>query len=179
MLLFCAMPLISTLASFLRIGTAIVLAWDMLRALSVVADWWAMQGYNEPKLPTWLVLGSETLTFQLAATAVVCISVLLVLGWRTQLMTALAWVSARAFQFAARGTADYHNAVLCVLLFWSLVLPTGAAASVDARAGRRSNLSTNLVRAASMGQDGTVVDPITRTAAHLVAALQDGRAPAG
>lgn len=150
----------------------------MLRALSVAADWWAMQGYNEPKLPTWLVLGSETLTFQLAATAVVCISVLLVLGWRTQLMTALAWVSARAFQFAARGTADYHNAVLCVLLFWSLALPTGAAASVDARAGRRSNLSTNLVRAASMGQDGTVVDPITRTAAHLVAALQDGRAPA-
>jgi len=118
-------------------------------------------GLQRTELPTWLVLGSETLTFQLAATAVVCISLLLVLGWRTQLMTALAWVSACAFQFAARGTADYHNAVLCVLLFWRLALPTGAAASVDARAGRRSNLSTNLVRAASMGQDGTVVDSIT------------------
>jgi hypothetical protein len=28
-----------------------VLAWDMLRALSVADDWWAMQGYAEPKLP--------------------------------------------------------------------------------------------------------------------------------
>ena len=35
----------------LRVGTAVVLSWDMLRALSVADDWWAMQGYGEAKLP--------------------------------------------------------------------------------------------------------------------------------
>jgi hypothetical protein len=104
----------------------------MLRALSVADDWWAMQGYAEPKLPPWLVLGSETLTLQLAAGVVI----LLALGWRSRHMTALAWVSACAFQFTSRGTGDYHNAVLCTLLFWSLGLPTGHALSLDRRSGR-------------------------------------------
>ena len=68
----------------LRVGTAVVLSWDRLRALSVADDWWAMQGYGEAKLPAWLTIGSETLTLQLAATAVVVTAILLALGWRTR-----------------------------------------------------------------------------------------------
>jgi hypothetical protein len=96
----------------LRVGTAVVLAWDMLRALYVADDWWAMQGYGEPKLPAWLMLGSEAMTLRLAASAVVVVSILLALGWRARPLTLAAWASACAFQYAARGTADYHNAVL-------------------------------------------------------------------
>ncbi|HJP29169.1 MAG TPA: HTTM domain-containing protein [Candidatus Latescibacteria bacterium] len=135
----------------LRIGTATVLAWDMLRAQSVAADWWAMQAYHEPKLPTWLIFGSEAMTLRLAASAVLIVAVLLALGWRTRQVTLIAWVSAGAFQFAASGTADYHNAVLCVLLFWCLALPTGAVLSLDARAGRRPQLPGWLTVAAGAG----------------------------
>jgi len=122
----------------LRIGTALVLAWDILRALHVADDWWGMQGYSEPKLPAWLVLGSEATTLRLAAMAVIAISILLALGWRTRPLTLLAWASACAFQYAARTTSDYHNAVLCTLLFYSLALPTAMVASRDARARRKS-----------------------------------------
>lgn len=123
----------------------------MLRALSVADDWWAMQGYGEAKLPAWLTIGSETLTLQLAATAVVVTAILLALGWRTRAVTAAAWLSACAFQYAARGTADYHNAVLCVLLFWSLALPTATVVSLDARAGRQPRLPQWLVTTAGVG----------------------------
>lgn len=135
----------------LRIGTAAVLAWDMLRALRVADDWWAMQGYGEPKLPAWLTIGSQTLTLQLAATSVIVLAILLALGWRTRLLTLAAWTSACAFQFAARTTGDYHNAVLCVLLFWSLILPTGAMASLDARAKRRTSPDESLVAMGAIG----------------------------
>ena len=154
-------PLMARLRSFacldprslvcLRVGTAVVLAWDMLRALYVADDWWAMQGYGEPKLPAWLMLGSEAMTLRLAASAVVVVSILLALGWRARPLTLAAWASACAFQYAARGTADYHNAVLCTLLFWSLALPTAAVLSLDARAGRRPRLPQWLITAAGAG----------------------------
>jgi hypothetical protein len=53
----------------------------------------------------------------------------------------IAWASACAFQYAARTTSDYHNAVLCTLLFCSLALPTAAVASLDARAGRHQPMA--------------------------------------
>jgi hypothetical protein len=135
----------------LRIGTAAVLAWDMLLALAVADDWWAMQGYGEVKLPAWTVLGSEAMTLQLAAIVVIACTTLLALGWRTGHVTTVAWISSCAFQYAARATTDYHNAVLCVLLFWSLALPTATVASMDARAGRQSNLPGWLVGAGCTG----------------------------
>lgn len=135
----------------LRVGTAAVLAWDMLRALSVADDWWAMQAYGEAKLPTWLTIGSQTITLQLAATAVLGLSVLLALGWRTRTVTFAAWASACAFQYAARNTGDYHNAVLCTLLFWSLILPTGARMSLDARARRPVVTGTPLLAVGAAG----------------------------
>ncbi|MDA0334444.1 MAG: hypothetical protein O2782_04695 [bacterium] len=135
----------------LRIGTALVLAWDMVRVLRVAPDWWAMQAYGEPKLPAWLVLGSETVTLQLAAIAVLAVSLLLALGWRTGPVTIAAWISACAFQYAARATSDYHNAVLCTLLFCSLILPTATVASLDARAGRSSRIPEWLVTCGNAG----------------------------
>jgi hypothetical protein len=146
----------------------------MLRALSVADDWWAMQGYAEPKLPPWLVLGSETLTLQLAAGVVI----LLALGWRSRHMTALAWVSACAFQFTSRGTGDYHNAVLCTLLFWSLALPTGHALSLDRRSGRWAGWPRSSVTAASVGLITTLAWIYLSTAASKSGAAwwQEGSA---
>lgn len=116
----------------LRIGTAIVLLCDMLRALAVAPDWWRMQGYDPTALPAVLRLVDPTVTLQLATLVVAGASLVLAIGWHTRPFTWMAWTAACAFQFAASASSDYHNAVLCTLLLWSLLLPTGARFSLDA-----------------------------------------------
>jgi hypothetical protein len=137
--------------ALMRVGLACALLWDMVVTLSVADDWWAMQGYESMPLPAWLIIGTPATTLRLAAGAVVLVSVGLALGWQARWMTAAAWLSACAHHYAGRGTADYHNALMCVLLLWSLALPLGERWSLDARTGRRSTPRPWMWRAGAFG----------------------------
>jgi hypothetical protein len=134
--------------ALLRIGSGLVLLWDMWLALSVAGDWWALQGHTTAALPSWLV---TTPTFVVAALGVVAVALLLIAGWRTGPVTLAAWFCACAYHFAADGSGDFHSKILCVWLLWSLLLPTETALSLDTRAGRARSMPSWRVDLGGLG----------------------------
>jgi hypothetical protein len=83
-----------------------------------------------PSLYWWAASSAEVAA--LFALTAVC-ALFLLLGWKTRLATFATWVLVLSLQ--NRNPAVYHagDSVLCLLLFWLLLLPAGARLSLDAR----------------------------------------------
>ena len=77
----------------------------------------------------------------------------LVLGWHTRLATIASWLLVASFNNNAPYVASGGDALLCVLLFWSMFLPLGQRWSLDGRRQPPSDPGppTTLVSAATAG----------------------------
>ena len=115
-----------------RVLAALVVLFDIWLAWSTLDPWPGLQGFTSG-LPLPLLLGSEsrTLGFLLGIYAVLAAGLLI--GYRTRWCTLGVWILSCGYQYAARYTADYHNEILCTLLFWSQFLDLGRRWSLDAR----------------------------------------------
>jgi hypothetical protein len=109
-------------------------------------------------LDTWLVslaLGNGTpffagLLFSLTAIAAAG----LLLGYRTRLMTGIVWVMVSSIQWRNPFIGSSGDALLRLLLFWSLFLPLGAVWSLDRRWARTPPAS---MRVLSLGTAGLLL----------------------
>ena len=130
-----------------RVGDATVLYSDsgvMTRsmALSVVNEWrWSLMLAN----------GSETFAYLFfAATALVAVAV--ILGYRTRVATVLLWAMVISIHVRNPFATYGADSLMRVLLFWAMLLPLGAAWSLDRRLDRdRRPVSATFVSMASVG----------------------------
>ncbi len=116
--------------ALLRIGLACVLLWDIHRGWLLADDWLAMQGYDQWPLPVGRSDAAGSLRWSLGLLALATMA--LGVGWRTRWIQFIVWFGACGYQYASRYTIDYHDAIVCQLLLWSLVLPLGRVWSIDA-----------------------------------------------
>ncbi len=107
----------------MRIVLGCVLLLDIRRGWILAEDWLALQAYDQWPLP--IGVGDAETSLRLALVLFGLASLAFLVGWRTRLTTPLVWFAACGFQYASRYTVDYHDAVVCQLLLWSLVLPLG------------------------------------------------------
>ncbi len=114
------------------------LFWDLTRGWLLADDWLAMQAFDRWPLP----LGQDNLATSLRCALVLLAgaTTALMIGRRTQWAIFIVWFGACGDQYASRYTIDYHDAIVCQLLLWSLALPIGRRWSLDARADGVSNL---------------------------------------
>jgi len=94
--------------------------------------------------PTWVSVhmlsgsvGVQAILFGLAALA----AGLLLVGWRTRLMTVLSWFLMISLHARNPVVLQGGDVVFRLLLFWSMFLPLGARWSVDAALATESDLS--------------------------------------
>ncbi|MFZ4765009.1 MAG: hypothetical protein ACOYMN_08640 [Roseimicrobium sp.] len=131
----------------MRIGLALIVLWETGVALSnarlfltddgvlprelLFAHHWFGQGAWS--LHAWSgALEWQVVLLTCQALAAVC----LLLGWRTWLANALCWVFICSLETRNPVLGNGSDAVVRLLLFWSLCLPLGARCSLDARAGK-------------------------------------------
>ena len=139
----------------MRIGLGCVLLLDIRRGWILADDWLALQGYDQWPLP--LVVGDAETSLRLALVLFGLASFAFLIGWRTRITTPLVWLAACGYQYASRHTVDYHDAVVCQLLLWSVVLPLSRRWSVDAWQGRVERVWPDwLSRAAATGLLATI-----------------------
>lgn len=132
--------------ALLRIGVGVVLLVDLAvraqdlrahytdfgilpRAELGIYTWrtvWTLHGAASPY--PWLVAA----LFAAAA----LFAVLLVLGWRTRVVTLVSWLLLTSLQYRNPALVFGGDVMLRMLLFWGLFLPLGARWSIDARRSR-------------------------------------------
>ncbi|MBT5055386.1 MAG: HTTM domain-containing protein [Gemmatimonadetes bacterium] len=114
----------------MRICLACVLLWDIHRGWVLADDWLAMQAYDQWPLP----FGQQdpALSLRVALALLGTATVALLVGWHSRWTVFVVWFGACSYQYASRYTIDYHDALVCQLLLWSLVLPIGRRWSIDA-----------------------------------------------
>jgi hypothetical protein len=152
-----------TLALF-RVALGLLLLADLaLRSGDLVAhysDWGVLpRALLEPRLGEWrwslhLLHGSaawQSALFVVAALAAVSLT----LGYRTRLATLVSWVLLQSLQTRNPLVLQGGDNLLLLLLFWSLFLPLGARASLDAaldRSPRRDSQHLSVASAAILIQ---------------------------
>jgi hypothetical protein len=119
---------------------ALVVLFDIWLAWSTLDVWPGLQGFMSG-LPLPLLMGSESATLALLLGVYAVFAVGFFLGYRTRWCTLGVWIMSCGYQYAARYTADYHNEILCTLLFWCQFLDLGRRWSIDARHRRSSATS--------------------------------------
>ena len=115
-----------------RALVALVVLFDIWLAWSTLAVWTGLQGFVSG-LPVPLLLGSESWTLGVLLGVYALLALGLCLGFQTRWCTLGVWIMSSGYQYTARYTADYHNEILCTLLFWCQFLDLGRRWSLDAR----------------------------------------------
>lgn len=137
--------------ALMRIGMAVVLAWDLFVRLGDLEAHYSDIGVlpraellefreGHPAFSFHLASGETWFQGLLFAVALLAALALLV-GWRTRTATVVCWLLLASLH--ARHPLVLHGGdlLLRVLLFWAIFVPWGAAASVDARLAGGSNPS--------------------------------------
>ena len=140
-----------------RIGFALLLLWDLSIAIPNAKAFYSDAGVMPRSflLSSWLwesdawwslhaVSGSVWYQLTLMGAAVVA-AVMLLLGWRTRLATAVSWLLLCSLQ--SRNPVILHSGdvVMRTGLFWGFFLPLGARWSLDARVGSRQKADNELL----------------------------------
>ena len=121
-----------------RVLVALVVLFDIWLAWSMLDLWPGLQGFVSG-LPLPLLLGSESWTLGVLLGVYAVLAAGLFLGYQTRWCTLGVWLMSSGYQYTARYTADYHNEILCTLLFWCQFLDLGRRWSLDARRARSRN----------------------------------------
>ena len=123
-----------------RVGLGVLLLWDIVsraRFLTELAtdDGVLPRDLVSARLPLCFISGStwfQGVIFALGALA----AVMLILGWRTRISTAIGWLVIGSIQSRNQMLLQHGDYLLRLLLFWSMFLPLGARFSLDAQKDR-------------------------------------------
>ncbi len=128
----------------LRIGLASLLLWDQWIALSNVRIFYSDEGIlprvsllqkalEDPHIISLHLLGGSVVFQSIALVIAMLAALALLFGYRTRLALGVSWVLLCSLHGRNPAVLYGGDVVLRMLCFWSLFLPLGATASVDAR----------------------------------------------
>lgn len=135
-----------------RIGLGAVIVFDHLFRARFLTFEYTDAGY----LPR-ILIGTPPPFFQLHLAngsfgwqaslfaAGILLGLLLILGWRTRIVTPLCWLVVGSLHYRNRYLLDAGDLLLRTMLLWSIFLPLGARWSLDAKAGRGGNPPSGVV----------------------------------
>lgn len=137
-----------------RVSLAAVLCWDLFDRMKGIEAHYTADGLVPASVlealaarPVYsLHLLSDSANFQIFLFAVaLCAALMLLVGWHTRLATIVAF--SLTLSLHSRNPLLLHHAdsLLRFLLMWSMFLPLGAAASLDARRGTGPGWKSPLV----------------------------------
>ena len=143
----------------MRIGLGLILIADLLNRLpnltahytdkGVLPRWALLEQFsNANNVCLHLISGQawvQAILFGLAG----LIALLMIVGYRTRLTTALSWYMLTSLHARNGMVLDAGDVLLRMLMFWAMFLPTGAKWSLDAAMGRIQRGPTAVLSVAS------------------------------